>query len=332
MNEKELHDAVGKLPKSIEPPRDLWPDIEARISRRGRGDSFALRRRWYWIPLAAAALLAGIWLVRSQPASWDLTQVSGRPMVAGKPLTATGRLRVGDVLQTDDSSRALIAVGRIGKVEVLPETRVELVAARADEHRLALAHGTIDAKVDAIPRLFFVDTPVGTAIDLGCAYTLQTDSLGNGVLHVTGGEVEFQTGQRWARVPLGAITQTRATIGPGVPYVEDAPDPLIRALAAFDFANGGARATRTALAIARPHDALSLWHLLQRVDPALRGLVYDRLAALVPPPPRVTRAGAIALESRDLEGYWTKIHRIHFRRMILKGVREIDPRTGTTVR
>jgi len=326
MNEKELHDAVGRLPKRIEPPRDLWPDIEARIKRT------SWRRRWYWIPLAAAAVLAGVWLVRSQPASWDVTQVSGRPVVGTTPLTATGRLRVGEVLETDASSRALIAVGRIGQVEVLPGTRVQLVAARADEHRLALAHGTIDAKVDAVPRLFFVDTPVGTAIDLGCAYTLHTDSLGNGLLHVTGGQVEFQTGQRSARVPLGALTQTRASVGPGVPYVEDAPEPLIRALVAFDFANGGARATRTALAIARAQDALSLWHLLQRVDPALRGLVYDRLAALVPPPPGVRRAAAIALDSGALESYWTKIHRIHFRRMILKGVRDIDPRTGTTVR
>ena len=323
MNDKEFNDAVGRLPKSIEPPRDLWPDIEARLNRR---------RRWYWVPLAAAAVLAGVWLVRSQPVSWDVTRLSGRPVVGTTALTATGRLRVGDSLWTDDSSRALIAVGKIGRVEVLPDSRVQLVAARADEHRLALARGTIDAKVDAVPRLFFVDTPAGTAIDLGCAYTLHTDSLGNGVLHVTGGEVEFQTGSRMARVPLGAFAQTRAAVGPGIPYVEDAPEPLIRALVAFDFDKGGARATRTALAVARPQDALSLWHLLQRVDPTLRALVYDRLASLVPPPPGVTRAAALALGSRALEGYWTKIHRIHFRRMILKGVKDIDPRTGTTVR
>jgi len=172
MNERELHDAVGRLPKSIEPPRDLWPDIEARIGRASWG------RRWYWIPLAAAAVLAGVWLVRSQPASWDVTKLAGRPLVGTTPLAATGRLRVGDWLQTDDSSRALIAVGRIGQVEVRPETRVQLLAATATDHRLALARGTIDAKVDAVPRMFFVETPAGTAIDLGCAYTLQTDSLG----------------------------------------------------------------------------------------------------------------------------------------------------------
>jgi hypothetical protein len=144
--------------------------------------------------------------------------------------------------------------------------------------------------------------------------------------------VEFATGNRSSRVPLGAIIQTRPAIGPGIPYVEDAPAPLVRALVAFDFEKGGARAARNVLVVARAQDAMSLWHLLQRVDPTLRATVYDRLAALLPPPPGVTRAGAIALDSRMLEAYWGRIHRIHFRRMVLQGVREIDPRTGLAPR
>jgi hypothetical protein len=325
MNEHELEQAVSRLPKSIEPPRDLWPGIAARLRKR---------RNWYWIPLAAAAVLAAVLIIRTiefQP-SWDVTNVAGRPMLGSTPLKASGRLRVGDWLLTDDSSRALVAVGEIGELEVKPGTRLQLVAARADDHRLALARGAIEATVDAVPRLFFVETPAGTAIDLGCAYTLETDSLGTGRLHVTRGEVEFATGSRSSRVPLGAIMQTRPAIGPGIPYVEDAPAPLVRALAAFDFEKGGARAARNVLALARSQDALSLWHLLQRVDPTLRATVYDRLAALLPPPPGVTRARAIALESRALEGYWTKIHRIHFRRITLRGVLEVDPRTGLRAR
>jgi len=322
MNEQELQEAVGRLPKSIDPPRDLWPEISARINTRSW-------RRWYWVPLAAAAVFVLVMIGRSiTPTAWDVTALAGRPLIGTTRLTASGRLRVGDWLQTDDSSRALVAVGRIGQVEVQPDTRVQLVVARADEHRLALARGTIAAKVDAVPRLFFVETPAGTAIDLGCAYTLATDSLGKGLLHVTAGEVEFQAALRSSRVPLGALLQMRPALGPGIPYVEDAPAPLVRALIAFDFEKGRARAMRNILALARPQDALSLWHLLQRVAPPLRGVVYDRLAALVPPPPGVTRRGALALHSRDLEGYWTKIHSIHFRRMVLRGVREINPRTG----
>lgn len=327
MNERELQDAVNRLPKSIEPPRDLWPDIQARLGRS------SWRRRWYWVPLAAAAVFFAVIIGRSiRATAWDVTALAGRPLLGTTPLTASGRLRVGDWLQTDDSSRALVAIGRIGQVEVQPDTRLQLVVAHADEHRLALARGRIDATVDAMPRLFFVETPAGTAIDLGCAYSLETDSLGNGRLHVTRGEVEFRTGLHSSRVPLGAIMQTRPTIGPGIPFVEDAPGPLVRALIAFDFEKGGARAARNVLTLARAQDALSLWHLLQRVDAPLRASVYDRLAALVPPPPGVTRRAAIALEAGAFEEYWTKIHRIHFRRMVLKGVRNIDPRTGTTLR
>ncbi len=310
MNERELLEAVGRLPKRIEPPRDLWPGIEARLRPRWR--------RWYWIPVAAAAALGAVLIGRgSEHGAWNVTWLAG---------AGPGTLRVGQWVETDDSSRALIAVGRIGHVEVRPRTRIRLVVARPDEHRLALARGAIEAKVDTIPRLFFVETPVGTAIDLGCAYTLEMDSLGNGLLHVTAGEVEFQGRGYDARVPMGALVLTRAGVagGPGIPYVEDAPEPLRRALAASD--------VRGALAAARPDDAISLWHLLQRVDAPLRGAVYDRLAALVPPPPGVTRAAALALDALALDAYWMHIHRILFRRVILRGVREIDPRTGTAPR
>ena len=321
MNERELQDAVGRLPKSIEPPRDLWPGIEARLGegggRRARG--------WYWIPLAAAAALAGVLLGRGTAnAPWRVSPLAGLPIVGSAPLRTAGTLRVGQWVETDDSSRALIAVGWIGEVAVGRRTRIQLVVARPDEHRLALARGVIAAKVDAEPRLFFVETPAGTAIDLGCAYTLEMDSLGNGLLHVTAGVVEFEAGSRRAKVPMGALVRTRPRIGPGIPYVEDAPEALRRALDTMD--------VKGALAAARAEDAISLWHLLQRVDAPRRGQVYDRLASLVPPPPGVTRATALALEPEALDRYWTLIHRILFRRLILRGVRDIDPRTGTTVR
>jgi hypothetical protein len=334
MNDEELKQAVERLPKQIEPPRDLWPGIEARIgARRGR-----LRwRQWYWAPLAAAAALVAVLIGRSIPTSWDVAPLAGRPLLGAKPLAGSGRLRVGDWIETDDSSRALIAVGRIGQVEVKPASRIQLVDARPDDHRLALAHGTIDAKVEAVPRLFFVETPAGTAIDLGCAYTLTTDSLGNGRLHVTAGEVEFEGTRgggksRSSRVPFAVAMQTRSGAGPGIPFVEDAPAPYVRALTLFDFGGGGARAARTIIALSRPQDALSLWHLLQRVDSSLRGAVYDRLAALVAPPRGITRKAAVALDSTALESYWKVIHRIHFRRVILQGVRRIDPRTGLAPR
>jgi hypothetical protein len=57
------------------------------------------------------------------------------------------------------------------------------------------------------------------------------------------------------------------------------------------------------LAEARPRDALSLWHLLSRVDGADRGRVFDRLARLVPPPVEVTREGILG-GSRKMRDLW----------------------------
>jgi hypothetical protein len=248
--------------------------------------------------------------------------------VGDTQLGGAGRIHVGDWLTTDDSSRARIAVGDIGEVEVQPGSRVQLVRALASEHRLALDHGVIAAKVDAPPRLFYVDTHAGTAIDLGCAYTLEMDTAGTGRLRVTAGYVEFQWQGRRSIVPLGASVETRPGQGPGVPVVKDAPAALRAALDAFDFAGGGTAAVHRALNAARPEDAVSVWHLLERVDPVQRGTVYDRLAVLVPPPAGVTREAVLQLDRAALDRYWSTIRRIAWRREVLQGVREIDPRTG----
>jgi len=332
MNEKDLRDVVERLPRNIEPPEDLWPGIRERI-RRERPGKGVQGRKWgrplVWVSLAAAAVVAGILLLRPRAETWAVQRIAGVPRVDDAPLGAAGAMHVGQWLETDDSSRATIAVGAIGRVDVQPGTRVRLVRAEATDHRLALAFGAIHAKVDAPPRLFFVDTPVGTAIDLGCEYTLETDASGHGLLHVTGGFVEFAWSGVHSIVPVAAYAATQPGHPPGVPYVSDAPAALRQALDSFAFASGGGDAVRAALAAARSEDAISLWHLLSRVDEPQRGAVYDRLAALVSPPAEVTRAQAVALDPQTLDRYWTLIKQIHFRIEVLRGIRDVDPRTGS---
>jgi len=331
----ELLERARQLPRSIEPPRDLWPGIRARINAGNgeRGVGSGARRILPFpraLALAAAAVLLLVVARNLLPRrGWIVERQAGRPVVGAAALAGAGRVQVGQWIVTDDSSIAVVRVGSIGRVAVQPGSRVQVLAARPSDHRLALARGTIDAVVEAPPRLFFVETPSGTAVDLGCAYTLEVDSLGNGRLRVTGGYVEFAWSGRRSIVPLGAVAETRRGRGPGVPYVADAPVALRRALEAYDFGQGGTAAVRAALASARPEDALSLWHLLSRVDVEARGAVYNRLALLVPPPLGVTRRAALQLDSAAVGRYWEEIRRIAWRREILRGIRDIDSRTGT---
>jgi len=58
------------------------------------------------------------------------------------------------------------------------------------------------------------------------------------------------------------------------------------------------------LAEARARDALSLWHLLTRVEGEDRARVFDRLQALVPAPAGVTRDGIQRGERAMRERWW----------------------------
>ncbi|HEY3823871.1 MAG TPA: hypothetical protein VGL82_04905 [Bryobacteraceae bacterium] len=101
-------------------------------------------------------------------------------------------------------------------------------------------------------------------------------------------------------VPAGASCRTRPKAGLGIPYFDDAPEALKQALDAFAFEKGGNAAFDTILSLSRKSDTLSLWHLLSRVDPALRGRVFDRMAALGPVPRGVTRDQVLKLDPQTL--------------------------------
>jgi hypothetical protein len=58
---------------------------------------------------------------------------------------------------------------------------------------------------------------------------------------------------------------------------------------------------------ARPKDALTLWHLLTRVPAGERGLVYDRMAVLAPPPQGATREAVIAGNAAALDAWWNTL-------------------------
>ena len=263
--------------------------------------------------LAAAAVLtlvagaAWVAITLGSP-KWVVTTVAGLPAVEGRVVSGTSRLARGAWLVTDSASRARIAVSGIGSVDVDPNTRLRLVTSGSREHRLALDHGTIHARIWAPPKFFYVDTQAAVAVDLGCAYTLHAGRDGDGLLRVTHGWVGFERDGRTTYVPEGAISVTRADRGPGTPRYEDAPSGYGGALMLLDFGEPTDPARPAALTLvlssARRRDALTLWHLLTRGTDAERRLVYDRLAALVPPPEGVTREAILSGNRVALARWW----------------------------
>src|SRR5262249_40809548 len=284
MRDDYLWDGSGE----IDPEVQRLELLLGTLRHKGSAPEVPAKAGWFprlslsvFFPLRAAAaamvlLAAGIWVVTRGPyAGWEVTSLAGQRL---------GRLDVGEVFQTDASSRARLNMDDVGEMEVQPNTRLRLMKARVTEHRVALELGKIQARIWAPARRFFVETPSALAVDLGCIYTLEVDPTGGSLLRTQVGWVGFEWKGRESFVPSGAACATRPGVGPGTPYFEDASETFCNALRRFDFEGGGDAALGVVLAQSRREDALTLWHLLPRTTGAERAKVYDRLAALVPAP------------------------------------------------
>lgn len=246
--------------------------------------------------------------------SWEVARLEGTPKVGWHSIGANSgvaKLGVGQTLVTDSSSRASITLDETGTVDVDAGSRLRLVTNGPGRKRLSLERGTIHATIWAPPGEFVVDTPSAVAVDLGCVYTLHVDDSGAGLLRTTVGWVGFKLNGHESFIPAGAVCKTRPKIGPGTPYFEDASASFRDALSKFDF-EATTPVERTALlgtilVDARKNDALTLWHLLARASDADRPGIYDRLAALAPPPTGVTREGILRLDRPMLDSWWNSL-------------------------
>jgi FecR protein len=274
--------------------------------------------------LAATALLlalttAAFVSLRPKPAApeagWNLSDLEGAPQIGSQTLSSTNtttKLKIGQTLTTNSSSRVSISENDLGQIQVDPNSQLRLLQSGSNHKRIQLDRGTIHAYIWAPPTQFVVDTPSAVAVDLGCAYTLHVEPDGSGIIRTTLGWVGFHLNGRDSFIPAGAMCRTRRNVGPDTPYFEDASERFRQSLAAFDSAAEDSThqdvSLSSVLAQSRPKDALTLWHLLSRTSGRNRHLVYHRLADLVPPPAGVTRDGILQLDPHMLDLYWNALN------------------------
>ena len=298
-------------------PAPVFPDITPQ-----RWTLFPSRMRVFpalAISAAVIAILVGAFFVREKtlvpvaPAGWDVSRLAGAPRIGRNTVSGkeTSRLAIGQVVETDQRSRASLRAERVGQIEMEPSTRLRLLNTGVGLQRIALDRGIIHAYIWAPPGEFVVDTPSAVTVDLGCAYTLQVDDSGAGLVRTSMGWVGFKLKGHESFIPAGAACATRPKVGPGTPYFEDATPVFRAALERFDFEDSTEQQRSDDLAIVlgttRKGDALTLWHLLARVDVDKRVLVFERLRELVPPPRGVTEEGILRLDQPMLDLWWNQL-------------------------
>jgi hypothetical protein len=252
----------------------------------GASPNLGRRRALAWVTgIAAAALFAvGAFQSLRLPAP-EKTQAIRPPAVKESTWVAQ-----------EDGSRRL-DLGRYGAVVAEKDAQVRVVRRDDELQSLRLERGTIHASITsaARPRLFQVETPATTCIDLGCNYTLSVDAQDVTTVTVKTGRVLFDHGSRDVFIPRGASCKAAPGRAPFTPIHDDASPDLKKAVDAFDAAPVGRRSIQARAAcqlIRRREDGLVAWHFLQDPEKAVVGAAREALVRLthiaecgVPPVP-----------------------------------------------
>jgi hypothetical protein len=306
MNEDYLWDRSGPPDPDVERLERTLAPLRYR-HRTELAVAMPPRRRTVWPALAAAAAViaaAGLMLTTvpgTRATAWQVASMQGSASVGGRQVAVSSALGAGQLLRTGNSSEVSLQAEEVGKIDLGPDSELRASSGR----KVLLQRGRLHAFIWAPPREFVVDTPSSRAVDLGCEYTLNVDSTGNGLVHVEMGWVAFQYENRESFIPAGAECVTRKLHGPGVPFYADAPAALRTSLASWEA--GDAAVLPAILGAARQRDGLTLWHLLTRVPADSRGEVFDRFAQLVKLPPEVTRAAVLQGDRHAIDQCWNAL-------------------------
>jgi hypothetical protein len=245
------------------------------------------RPRWPLVVVALAAALAIFVLIPRE----GFVRVDGTKLYADQWFeTAAGEQKT---LQLGDS---------IGHVEVKEASRLRVLRVDKQEQRLELARGSVHAVVLAPPRLFVIDTPAATAVDLGCEYVLTVDATETSKLRVLSGLVELQGHGQKAIVLAGMWSDTPKGGPPSVPLDRRATPAFIGAV---EKVQTDPSVLPMLLSQAEKSDAPTLWHLLSRTDGETRRAVSGRLRELVPF--QGDEAAVMKLDSAALDAWWKAV-------------------------
>jgi hypothetical protein len=309
MSDEYLWDRSGAPDPEVRQLEELLsPFRYQRRPERKRPNS-----RVWWAAAAAAVAVVGTWqtvslLLRTpaQRTSWQAVRTAGSPRVNGRAVNEPADVYTGQRIETDAASKVEVRSDFVGQVDLEPNSEMYVKESRESRHLFSLRRGVLHALIWAPPSQVAVDTPAVRAVDLGCMYTLETQTNGDGLITVQRGWVAFDHQSRESFIPADAACRVYAHRGPGVPWFEDASAQLRSALDQWEQAPARDRLA-VVLGAARPRDGLTLWHLLSRVPANERGEVFDRFAAIVKLPGDVERSAIIAGNASALDRCWNSL-------------------------
>src|SRR5262249_43640384 len=148
---------------------------------------------------------------------WHVQSLAGAPSIGDGTLAGSAGLAADAWIRTDDRSKVRVWAAGIASIDVAPSSKARLLPANSTHHTLELVRGSVQATVDAAPRIFVIQTPIARIIDLGCEFIIDVDDDDTTCVYVRNGRVELECAGKTAIVPRGARCKACRIGGLGTP-------------------------------------------------------------------------------------------------------------------
>lgn len=300
---ERLASLLGRY-RHVPVPGHAWSAVPTVVPRRHR------RRALLAAAVALAACVAAVAVWVPWRLHWDERRQWTVDADAG-PVQAP--LGVGRTLTTATGESATVRVARIGRMDVLPGTRIRLLDTRAGHHRLELLEGRVRARIWAPPGYFGIAAGASETVDLGCEFEMSRNPQGEGSIHVTSGWIMHRVNGQETLVPAGSRLDFDAARS-GIPLATTSSAAFRAAVQRLDLAMAEGRrppgAEEAVVREASGSDSFALLSLLTRYPALASGPVYPTLAALLDAPADARHQEAWSRGSMHaMDLWWQRIPR-----------------------
>jgi len=141
----------------------------------------------------------------------------------------------------------------------------------------------------------------------GNTYSLSKLEDGRYKLDVIKGWMEAKSKYNQSIIPQNYFLYITESGGCGIPCPQNATADIKNVISDYSLQGNAESVLGSFISLADKSEAISLWNLLPRLNPLIRGAVFDKMNELIGTPKSVTKNGTIGLDNRMMNLWFKKI-------------------------
>ncbi len=259
-------------------------------------------KKFLLYPIIIAFLVTVFLYLLPDTAQWTIVNKSGTPQLNDKIITRTRDINIGDIIQTNDTSKATIEMPDVGTIEILESTTIERLGG---SYSAKLVSGKIIVNTDGAKEFLHIEISqsIINEFNLGSKYILQTDGSGNSTIELIDGWLQLISGETEFIFPGEYNLKILKGAGAGLPFHTSSTSGFINLLEEYIFGRKSDKYLNMIIESSSAKDGITLWNLFRIVKHGQRQVVYDKLYELFPHPDEINKEDILTLDE-DMLYVW----------------------------